>query len=255
MGDLGVGHHRHHGKEAGEGDEAESVQHGAAAGHMAGQAQPQGGHQGNGDGGGGDASRIVGQGNDEARREEGLSHRHHVSADDEPVDGIAADDAPGAQHQPDGDAQGHRGAQSPDADGAAGDLVGLDGHRQQGRLGDGGGEAHGEGEQIDPVVVGPVEVPRRGSGRQSDEKSGIGELCGHRLAQGEEGQIQPLQKKGQAHQHIEETQQHPLEVGNGASQHQKLEAEDHQSDGQDVEEGGGGGVQQAVQQLHVTTIP
>jgi len=144
--DLGIAHDRDHGEQAGEGDEPEAVEQGAASGHCCGQAESQRCDHRYRDGGGCHSPRIVGQGNDRARRIQGLYHDDEVTRDDVVVEGGSGDDPEGPQCNTDGDADRDGNTQAPYTDGAAGQIVGLDGDGDQCGFRYGCGETDGGGD-------------------------------------------------------------------------------------------------------------
>ncbi len=185
-----------------------------------------------------------------------MQHDDDIAAYYVPVDGIAHHDAIATQGDTHGDAQRHGNAQAPDAYGATGDLIGLDRHRDQRWLGDGGAEADHEGEDIDPEIIPPVECPG-GAHRVVGglDEGGVGQLPGHQPAQGEQAPLQAQQEQRQPQQYPGEAPQDGRQVGRYLAQHEKLEPENNPGNGQYVGDRAQGDLQDGGEDIHQIIMP
>ena len=91
----------------------------------------------------------------------------------------ASDNAEGAESDADGHTNRHCDAQAPGINGAAGNRARFISDRDQSRLGNGGAEANGDRENINPEII----LPGSGHAFDKTKKFGIGELARHSLAE------------------------------------------------------------------------
>ena len=137
--------------------------------------------------------------------------------------------------------------QSPRSDGAARDLLGLEGHGDKRGFGHRRGEADSRGESVDQPVVAPVHTAG-----QTLRPNGLrpGELARHGLPDGEKRLFQSDKKQREAHQNEYKPGGHAARVWETAAQHHDLKQDQDSGYGRHVQHGGQDRSSDGVQESH-----
>ena len=162
-------------------------------------------------------------------------HNHDdVGRDDVPRQGCAGDDAEAAESDTGGDAERDGDPQAPGADGAAGDLFGLERNCYERRFRNRRRKANRRGKRVDQQVVVPVDAVGhavRPYGRRR------GELNCHDFADREERLLQADEKEREPQQDEDGSDRDSAQIGQPLPKHDDLKKHEDCYDRRNVERG------------------